>query len=168
MTRPDSAIRAVVLAWIFIASVTPRDAADTNALDAALLKGAEIPKECKDIGGEYPADIQTSILYKRYDIYKGTLPPLTAKTAQSFECRGQKGTIFYFEFAGSGDRKQAEQFIRPLLWGEDHPTVEHPEGIEGGDNVLVVISFGRTPDALLKALRTKLSRIQASSQTQQP
>lgn len=85
------------------------------------------------------------------------LPPLEGKQAQSLRCGKEKGTIYYFAFADADSRERAEKFIRPLLWGSDHPTSEHPEQIEKGRNLLVVISFKKTPPKVLEAIRTKLS-----------
>jgi hypothetical protein len=130
----------------------------TDKLDAAMLKRPEIPKECSAIDGNYPIDLQTTILYERYDTYKQLLPPLSGRQAQSFQCGPQKGTIYYFEYANAADRERAERVIRRLLWGEDHPTAEHPEQIEHAENLLLVISFKKVPDALLEAIRAKLPK----------
>ena len=54
---------------------------------------------------------------------------------------------------------EAERGIRPLLWGEDHPTPEHPEKIEHVENVLIVVSFEKVPDLLLAAIRAKLQKV---------
>lgn len=132
--------------------------AGSDRLDAAMLKPSEVPKECKAIDGRYPSDLQTTILYERYDIYKGTLPPLLGKQAQSFQCGPQKGSIFYFEYSGATERQTAENFVRHLLWGEDHPNAGHPEQIEHAENLLLVISFEKVPPSLLAAIRAKLPK----------
>jgi hypothetical protein len=136
----------------------PPIVAGTDKLDAVMLKGSEIPKECKAIDGKYPTDFQTAILYDRYDMYKGTLPPLSGKQASSFQCGRQKGTIFYFEYSNAADREHAENFIRHLLWGEERANADHPEQVEHAENLLLVISFVKVPDALLTAIRAKLPK----------
>lgn len=136
----------------------PTRVSGSDKLDAAMLKPSEIPKECKAIDGKYPTDLQTTILYERYDIYKGTLPPLSGKQTQSFQCGSQKGTIFYFEYSNAAERQTAENFVRPLLWGEDHPSADHPEQIEHAENLLLVISFEKVPRSLLAAIRAKLPK----------
>ena len=128
-----------------------------DKLDSVLLKQPDIPAECSLIEGAFPVDMQTAILYERYDIYKNMLPPLEDKQAQSLQCGKEKGTIYYFAFVDADKRERAEKFIRPLLWGSDHPTSEHPEQIEKGRSLLVVISFKKTPPKLLEAIRTRLS-----------
>jgi len=95
-----------------------------------MLKGPEIPKDCKVIDGKYAAGLQTQILYERYELYKSLLPPLAGRQAQSFKCDKQRGTIFYYEYASQANRVEAEGGIRRLLWGEDHSTPEHPDGLE--------------------------------------
>jgi hypothetical protein len=136
----------------------PSCVSGTDKLDAVMLKDSEIPKECEAIDGKYPTDLQTQILYERYDMYKQLLPPLAGKQAKSFKCGRQKGTIFYFECANVADRVEAEGGVRRLLWGEDHSTSEHPEQIEHAENLLLVISFGKAPDTLLAAIRAKLPK----------
>src|SRR5579864_3130132 len=133
----------------FLCAVAPPSCVSGSGnLDAMVLKSSDIPKECKAIDGKYPTDLQTTILYERYDIYKGTLPLLSEKRFQSFQCGPQKGTIFYFEYLSAAERQTAENFIRHLLWGEDHPNVDHPEQIEHAENLLLVISFEKAPPSL--------------------
>jgi len=135
----------------------PSSISGADRLDAALLRAPDIPAECNLIEGTFPVDMQTAMLYERYDIYKKILPPLSDKRAQSFRCGKNKGTIYYFAFADTASREQAETFIRHLLWGADHPTPDHPEQIEHGENLLVVVSFTKAPSNLLEALGAKLS-----------
>ena len=151
-----AAIAAVAICFL-VAMLLPRSAAATDKLDAAILKGPEIPSECRAIDGAYPMDIQTQILYERFEIYKQILPPLAGKQAQSLRCGQQDGTIYYFEFADAAGRERAESFIRNLLWGADRPSPEHPEQIEHGESLLAVVSFEKAPAALLEAIRAKLS-----------
>jgi len=133
-----------------------------------LLKQSDFPAECSLIEGTFPGDIQTAILYEHYDTYKKMLPPLVEKQAQSLRCKKERGTIYYFAFEDVGNRERAEKFIRPLLWGADHPTDEHPEQIEHGENLLVVISFNKAPSAVLEAIRSKLSSHTKSAATTTP
>lgn len=148
---------AISICFLWTAAL-PSCLSGSDKLDAAMLKPLEIPKECKTIDGKYPTDLQTTILYERYDIYKGTLPPLLGRQAQSFQCGLQRGTIFYFEYSSAAERQKAENFVRRLLWGEDHPNADHPEQIEHADNLLLVISFEKVPPSLLAAIRAKLPK----------
>ncbi|MBZ5530165.1 MAG: hypothetical protein LAO20_01920 [Acidobacteriia bacterium] len=151
-----SVIAAVAIS-LLVAMLLPRSAAATDKLDAAILSDAEIPAECRAIEGRYPMDIQTQILFERYEAYRQTLPPLAGKQAQSLRCGRQEGTIYYFEFADAASRQRAEVYIRGLLWGADRPSPGHPEEIEHGDSLLAVVSFEKAPASLLEAIRAKLS-----------
>jgi hypothetical protein len=151
--------KVVISIWFLCTIALPFCASGTDKLDAAMLKGSEIPKDCKVIDGKYAADLQTQILYERYELYKSLLPPLAGRQAQSFKCGKQKGTIFYYEYSSQADRVEAEGGIRRLLWGEDHSTPEHPEQIEHVENVLLVVSFEKAPGVLLETIRAKLQRV---------
>lgn len=152
--------RKLILSISFLCTIAlPFRAAGSEKLDASMLQGSEIPKNCKIIDGKYATDLQTQILFERYDLYKSLLPPLSGRQAQSFKCGKQQGTIYYFEYSSQADRMEAETGIRPLLWGEDHPTPEHPEKIEHVENVLIVVSFEKVPDLLLAAIRAKLQKV---------
>src|SRR4051812_11957707 len=146
----SSAVLCLVCMLLFPSSVS-----GSEKLDAATLKVP--PADCAAVNGTYPVDGQVGILYERFDIYQQLLPPLVAKKAQSFQCGNQKGTLYYFEFANVASREEAEKLIRPLLWGTDWPTKQHPEQMEHGDALSVVVSFPKPPDALMTALRAELS-----------
>jgi hypothetical protein len=164
MNIGNTVFRSAAIIMCFLgATALPSWVSGSDKLDAAMLKPSEIPKECKAIDGKYPADLQTAILYDRYDIYKGTLPSLSGKQSQSFQCGRQKGTVFYLEYPNTADRQKAETFVRPLLWGEDHPTADHPEQIEHVESILLVISFEKVPSSLLAAIRAKLAKIVPAS-----
>jgi len=151
--------RIFILIWLFCTFGLPLCASGTGKLDAAMLKQAEIPRNCKIIDGKYATDLQTQILDEHYDLYKSLLPPLSEKQAQSFKCGKQKGTIFYYEYSSQAHRGEAERGIRRLLWGEDHSTPDHPEQIEHVENVLIVVSFEKVPELLLATIRAKLQRV---------
>ena len=144
--------------WIGLFCMIAPPSHSSDKLDAAILTPAETPKGCSAIDGKYPTDIQTAILYDRYDVYKETLPPLSGKGAQSFLCGRDKGTVYYFEYSSSADRERAGNFVRGLLWGGDHPSADHPEQIENAQNLLLILSFKKVPDTLLAAIRGKLRK----------
>lgn len=90
------------------------------------LKQDRVPNDCKEIKGNYPIDMQTTILWARTDLYKDEMPVL-AKNAQSFNCHGEKGTVYQFQFATDAQRTSSAHFVKVLLWGEPEPNEEHPE-----------------------------------------
>ncbi len=116
------------------------------------LKQDQIPQDCKEITGSYPIDMQTAILWTRTDLYKEEMPVI-AKNAQSFNCHGEKGTVYQFEFVSEAQRSNAERFLKPLLWGEQKPSEAHPELVLENGSVLTVISFRNSPPSLLAALQ---------------
>ncbi len=121
-----------------------------------LLKQDEVPPGCTIVDGAFAADVQTQVLYD-YGAYEGFLPAPQAKAHQSFECDGQKGTLFYFAYANEQQRRGVSSFARAVLWGEDHPTPMHPELVVDGGPFLVVVSFRQAPTGLVAALQRKVS-----------
>jgi hypothetical protein len=117
------------------------------------LRPEQLPTACKTVDGYFPVDIQTAILWDRPDLYKSLIPVPIAKNAQSFACKGDKGTVYSFQFGDEGKRKTATAFIKPLLWGESGPTTDHPELVLEAGDVLRVVSFQKAPKALLAALQ---------------
>ena len=122
-----------------------------------------VPPTCKIVEGKFPVDVQTAILYDRYDTYKSILPAVKTKSHQSFDCSGTRGTIFYFDYAGAAEREHVGSFVRPLLWGESGPTPMHPEQIVESGSVLAVVSFKQPPEGLVAALRNTLGASALSS-----
>jgi hypothetical protein len=117
------------------------------------LSPERIPTNCKIIDGYFPVDIQTAILWDKTDLYKSLIPPPVAKSAQSFACDGDKGTVYSFQFGDEAKRKTAAAFIKPLLWGESGPTTEHPELVLEAVEILRIVSFRKTPKLLLAAIQ---------------
>jgi tetratricopeptide (TPR) repeat protein len=143
-----------VLLSITIGSPTARAGGSEKA--AVLLERDEVPPGCRSVDGTFPTDLQTQILYD-YSAYEGFLPVPQSKGAQSLECDGQKGTLFWFAYANEQECRRVSSFARGVLWGEDHPTPTHPELVLEGGPVLVVVSFRQAPAELVAALKRKLS-----------
>jgi len=130
---------------------------------ASMIQPEELAPACKPVDGMFPTDLQTRILYD-YQAYKGFLPPTEDKQYQSFDCEGQKGTVFYFVYADEQARKRVSAFVQPLLWGESGPSERHPELILEGGTSIVVVSFRKAPASLLAALQRKLSPADGGAQ----
>ncbi len=124
----------------------------TTAPSALGLNPEQVPADCKVVDGSFPVDIQTAILWDKPELYKSVIPVPTGKKAQSFVCNGDKGTVYFFQFASEAQRKTAATFIKPLLWGEPGPTADHPELVLENGAVLSVLSFPTTPKSLLASL----------------
>jgi hypothetical protein len=138
---------------VLLALLTPAVHSQTTAASGLGLRPEQVPADCRTVDGYFPVDIQTAILWEKTDLYKSLIPLPIARNAQSLACQGDKGTVYSFQFADEAKRKTAAAFIKPLLWGESGPTAEHPELVlEAGDD-LSVVSFRKTPKALLAALQ---------------
>ncbi len=118
------------------------------------LSTGEIPAGCRLISGIYLAGPKTGMLYdyKRYAI---VLPPLSSKSAQSFQCGSQRGSLLVFQYRSDSERDQAMLFAKPVLTKEKGLTqsLEIRELKQG----FIVVSFKQPPSELLAALDKKLS-----------
>ena len=138
---------------VVVALLGPAVHSQTTAASVLGLRREQVPTDCRTVDGYFPVDIQTAILWEKTDLYKSLIPLPIAKNAQSFACPGDKGTVYYFQFADEAKRKTAAGFIKPLLWGESGPTSEHPELVLEAGDVLSVVSFRKAPKRLLAALQ---------------
>jgi len=156
---------ACVLLSVLIAPSIGRAAGEEKI--SILLKQDEVPPGCKLVDGTFATDLQTEILYD-YSAYKGHLPVPRRKDHQSFECDGQKGTLFYFAYANEQEGRSMSSFARAVLWGEEHPTPMHPELVVDGGPFVVVVSFRLAPAGLVKALQTKISAGSTAGSVEKP
>lgn len=109
------------------------------------------PATCHWISGTYAIGPRPDLFYD-YTKYAGVLPPLVHKDLESFECNGQKGTLYYYEYASDHDRDNAELFAKPVL-SQDNPKLQ----IKDWPNGFVVVSFKDPPAVLLEILDKKLA-----------
>lgn len=82
--------------------------------------------------------IQAATFYQQTDLYESFIGKVRSKAFQSFESKGDKGGIYYYEFEKNFEQKR---FLEGLLWGGDRPTKAHPEEYFVKDNILVIWSF---------------------------
>jgi hypothetical protein len=146
--RPFASL--IVLAALF----GPTVHSQTTAASAPGLKPEQIPGECKPLDGYFPVDIQTEMLWQKTDLYKNVMPLPVSKNAQSFQCQGNQGTVYFFRFSNQADRKTAAAFIKPLLWGQSGPTADHPELVLEAGDVVSVVSFRKVPKPLVAKLQS--------------
>lgn len=126
------------------------------ALGAAVLprlSSQELPNACKTITGLYPAGERVATLYD-YRHYKMVMPPLVSKEAQSINCGGIKGTVYYFNYRTVAERDQAVLFARPVVT-QDGPGTSISEWSTG----FAVLSFRTPPQVLVDALEKKVSGV---------
>jgi hypothetical protein len=146
-------MRSLASLIVLVALLRPTVCSQVTAARILGLSPEQLPTDCATIDGYFPVDMQTAILWEKTDLYKSVIPLPIARNAQSFACRADKGTVYSFQFADEAKRKTAAAFIKPLLWGEPRPTVEHPELVLEAGDVLRVVSFRKPPRALLAALQ---------------
>jgi hypothetical protein len=118
------------------------------------LTPGDLPASCRIIPGVYPAGVRTAMLYD-YKRYAGAMPPLVQKLSQSFTCGADRGSLFFFEYASSDARDQAELFAKPILSREEE--MSSAVAIRDWTNGFVVVSFKTPPAELVAALDRKLA-----------
>lgn len=111
----------------------------SNLIESFQIKPAEISTEYKLLEKLECQSIQSKLLYENPDMYNFILGKTLNKKFQSFEYKGSKGSLLYFEF--DRDPENAKGFIEGLLWGEKKPTKAHPEIIITKGNLMIILSF---------------------------
>ncbi len=109
-----------------------------QSIDSLKLSDKEVPAGYRASKENLCISIQARTFYDNPSMFEMIIGKIKSKKIQSFDSESDKGSILYFEFA---DVFKGESFMKGLLWGEDKPTVEHPEEIFSKGNILVVWSF---------------------------
>lgn len=120
-------------------------------LDPYLLRPGDLPAPCHSTSGFYPVNEKTDLFYQ-YKVYQSVLPPALERHAQSFDCAGQKGTIYFFAYATADQAQAAELFAKPVV-SRIPPAPLFRDWSKG----FVMVSYADPPKELLAALDTKLS-----------
>jgi len=116
-----------------------------------LLRSGDVPELCLPTSEFYPINPKIELFYQ-YKVYRSTVPPAVERYAQSFDCDGKKGTVYFFAYATADQARAAERFAKPLLT-RDSPAPLFRQWPHG----FVVVSFKDPPRELLTALDTRLS-----------
>lgn len=138
--------------WFLAALLTPRVLCFAEA--RYLLSPAEIPASCQLMPGLFPVGAKTIALYE-YREYAVVLPRRVHKEVQSFECNGQRGSLFYFEYPDPAQRDEALLFVRPVLAKQSGLT--HELAIQEWEKGFVIASFKEPPEDLLRVLDKKFA-----------
>jgi hypothetical protein len=141
---------SIVLLMAGLVWILPQ-AASASALDAYILRPGEIPPQCVQIPGAFPANDKIASFFD-YKIYSETLPPLADKRAQSFDCQGDKGSILSFQYQDARGKDTAMLFARPVL----SRTIPAPVFVEWTMG-FALVSFKTPPPALVSAMQQKVS-----------
>jgi len=120
-------------------------------LQNVLIPDASLPSDCRRSANLYPLNDRVTKIWN-YRTYAMVLPPYKRKEARSFDCGGQKGTLYYFEYATAEQREKAVLFARPVLTkGADAPQVEEWE------KGFLIVSFAEPPAGLMTETRSRLT-----------
>ena len=111
----------------------------SKAIDSIQIKTTEISTKYKTSEKLECQAIQSKLLYKNPEIYSFILGNTIDKRFQTFEYKGKKGSILYFEFDKDADN--GKSFIESLLWGGKKPNKAHPEKIITKGKVMIILSF---------------------------
>jgi hypothetical protein len=107
-------------------------------LDKIKLTKSEVPETYKQSKKMLYKSVQAASFYEQTDLYESFIGKIKNKEFQSYESKGDKGAIFYYEF--ENDFTQ-QGFLEGLLWGGNKPTKDHPEEYFVKGNILVIWSF---------------------------
>jgi hypothetical protein len=128
--------KTIYLTFYLIATII---SAKGQNLDSLKLTESEIPAgytKSNELLCKTPHSLS---LYQQMDMFESFLGKLDHKDFQSFDKKGDSGSILYFqfqkEFTGQG-------FLDGLLWGSDNkPSKSEPDEYYVKGNILVVWSF---------------------------
>jgi hypothetical protein len=123
---------------LLVISILGFSAASAQVFEKYKLLPAEIPAKYKASEEMLYKSIQPEIFYDNPDLYQGILGKVKSKDFQSFDGKGDQGTVLFFEYE---DKVKGEGFLEGLLWGGSKPTKEHPEEYLIKDNILIIWSF---------------------------
>jgi hypothetical protein len=141
-TLPSISPGVLALSVLFVASP-----AQSRELGRYLIQPEDLPAACQRIGGFYPINEKIPIFYDS-KVYRTVIPSPVDRHAQSFDCGGQKGTIYFLQYPTQSDQEQALLFARPVLTR----STPAPLLVEwrGG---FAVVSFAQVPEPLIQRLR---------------
>ena len=125
------------------------------------LAAAYIPSDCKPVSGDFPRGTHTANVW-RYKQYAIVLPAYKRKLAQSFDCGGEQGTLYSFEYRTEAQKDKALLFLRPVL-KKDAPGTEYP--IEESSDSFVLFSFVHPPSQLMGAVHAQMMNVAAPAGT---
>jgi len=147
MSQPYSDIKN----FLVVAFLAGTPVLGSSPLDPYLLHTEEIPGICRAVKSElYPVHTKVALFYE-YKAYRIILPPVLERQAQSFQCGGQNGTLYFFVYSQPLEAERAELFARPVL-----TRVEPAPILQSFPKGFVIVSFKDPPAALLEALNKKI------------
>lgn len=109
-------------------------------IDSLKLTEAEIPAGYTISNKLAFATTYASLFYEQTDLYESFLGKIKRKETQSFDKKGDRGSIIYIELENEFKR---QGFLDGLLWGKNtKPTKSTPDEYYAKGTILVIWSFG--------------------------
>lgn len=137
-------LKITIFTAIVLFTITVRG----QELQKVKLTDTELPAGYKASPKMLCKSVQAFSFYEQTGLYEHMLGAVKHKEYQSFESKGDKGTILYLEYE---EDFAGETFLQGLLWGESNkPTKAHPEEYLIQGKHLIIWSFA--PNSALKQL----------------
>ena len=115
-----------------------------QVIDSLKLNDSEIPLGYTKTDKVLCITPHACSFYEQTDLYESILGKVTKKEFQSFEKKGDTGSIFYFEFESEFT---ADGFLAGLLWGQNSkPTKSEPDDYYFKGKVLIIWGFNLKSD----------------------
>jgi len=127
-----------------------------QAIDSLQLNDTEIPAGYSKSDEMLCVTPHACSFYGQTDLFETFLGKIIKKGFQSFNKKGDSGTILYFEFE---KEFKGQSFLSPLLWGEGKkPTKSEPDDYYAKGNILIIWSFNLKSE-LKQISKTKVMRL---------
>lgn len=132
----NTKVKAIFLSFFLIVAFNTLLA---QQFDSLKLTASEIPEGYQETSKREHKTPHAVSFYEQVELFESFVGKLKKKDLQSFSKKGDKGTIFYFEFE---DEFKGSDFLEGLLWGQTgKATAKKPEEYYVKGKFLVIWSF---------------------------
>lgn len=127
-----------------------------QSIDSLMLTDNDIPTGYVKSNDLLCKTVHSLSFYEQSDLYAGFLGAIKKKSFQSFEKKGDKGSILYFEFE---KEFEGNTFLDGLLWGQPgKPTKAKPDEYFSKANILIIWSLDKSSE-IKKISQAKIASI---------
>jgi|HubBroStandDraft_6_1064221.scaffolds.fasta_scaffold1541343_1 hypothetical protein len=127
-----------------------------QTIDSLKLNDNEIPTGYSKSNQLLCASTYASSFYEQTDLYETILGKIVKKEFQSFDKKGDKGSILYFEFEKEFN---GGSFLNGLLWGQNSkPTKSASDEYYSKGKILIIWSFNLKSE-LKQISKTKVVKL---------
>ena len=111
----------------------------SQSIDSILLKDSELPSGYRKVDKLLCVTPHAESFYEQSELYESFLGKIVKKEFQSFQMKGDEGSVLYFEFE---KEFTGQAFLDGLLWGQSKkPTKSKPDEYFAKGKFLVIWSF---------------------------